>query len=395
MLLFTTEDKILDIKRKFEQKTGLEGALTLYDIYNKLMLDLVFDFKLSLEFKIIIDTISVSDFGFDIGLPPMIPLPPVPEEKTRYGFGRYGLFRYDPEVPPPRYTPTVVQVFTGPDAWKEKAIYELTYKYTSHQAYYFNQSLAEALTRSRAYREYFSRSPEYELDERHLEYACRVAEFIYVAACWFDFNSFDLGRFWPGKVPLRFPKEHPEHEAPSDVPYFDLDLFDSGRFDEMHRLDVIIWLTDPFMTGTRFDLAIFDASRFDRIFEDEVGSLTNIAHYLKTANLGEKLQTEVDDYRRRADALVAAVIWAITSDRFKANWVRHGVRMLNTAARISNVLQDVPVTMRFGYQAFARELRTRAITLGHADEEQLIRKYVNLGLDEGVLRRIARMVERL
>jgi len=401
MLLFAKEEDIINIKRKFEQKTGIEGAQTLLDIYNLLRLDLDFNFKLALEFKFSLDFHLVFNFGIEI--------PPFFTKKALYGMAVYGRDEYDPVVPPARYEPIRIVVFQGPNAWKEKAVWNLTYKYTMHDQYFFNQALIDASKRSAAYSEYFTRSPEYELTGKDLDFIGRATEFLYVAACWLDFNSFDLGRFWLGQVPLRLPKGETPLPPPlfdqalfdfnrfdtseTDFPYFDLDMFDSARFDTLLREDTIIWVSDPIMTAMRLDLAIFDAARFDYIPTPDGDILSFIASYIALHNLGEVMQRELDDYRVRSDPLVAAVIWTITSDRFGPNWVAHGVRMLRTGTRVAALLDDLNAPSRLGYQAFAREIRTRDITLGKATREQIIAKYVSLGLDERLLRRIAAMVE--
>jgi hypothetical protein len=69
--------------------------------------------------------------------------------------------------------------------------------------------------------------------------------------------------------------------------------------------------------------------------------------------------------------------------------------MQRNAVRIASVLDQNTLLERIGYQGFARELRTRDITLGRASAEKVIAKYVRLGLDEAVLRRVAAMVEVL
>jgi hypothetical protein len=387
MLLFAKEGDIINIKRKFEEKTGIDGALTLYDIYNLLRLDMLFNFKLGLEFKFVLDFHLSFNFNFNLE----ITIPSLMFPKALYGFAIYGIDKYDPEIPPPKYEPIRVEVFRGPDAWKSKAIWNLTYKYTMHDSYYYNQALPDAEKRSRAYAEYFTRSPEYEVPGEALHFITRATEFIYTAACWFDFNSFDLGRFWPGKIPMRVPKDG----ITTDEPYYDLDMFDSAKFDNMPRPDAIIWVSDPYMTAMRFDLAEYDYAKFDLLETGPEQGLTHMANYLRTASIGEKLQTEMEDYSVRSDPLVAGVIWIVTSDRFGPNWVRHGVRMLRNGQRIASILDEEVITNRAGYQAFARELRTRDTTLGKATIEQIIAKYVKMGLDESILRRIAGMVEKI
>jgi hypothetical protein len=387
MLLFAKEEDILRAKLAFEAKTGIDGALTLFDLYNLLRLDMLFDFKLALEFKFLLDFHLVFNLDFDLE----ITIPPIMFPKARYGFAIYGTDVYDPEIPPPRYEPVRIEVFKGPDAWKEKAVWNLTYKYTMHDRYFYNQSLPEAEKRARAYSEYFTRSPEYEVPGEALHFVSRATEFIYTAACWYDFNSFDIGRFWPGKVPMRVPRDG----LATDEPYHDLDMFDSVRFDEMLRPDAVIWVTDPYMTAMRFDLAEYDYAKFDLIEIGPEQGLTHLTNYLQTANIGEKMQTEMEDYAVRSDPLVAGMIWTVTSDRFGPNWVQHGVRMHRNAIRIASVLDQYSLLERLGYQGFARELRTRDTTLGRASAEKVIAKYAKMGLDEAVLRRIAAMVEKL
>ena len=170
MLLFAKEEDILRAKLAFEAKTGVDGALTLFDLYNLLRLDMLFDFKLALEFKFLLDFHLVFNLDFNLE----ITIPPIMFPKARYGFAIYGTDRYDPEIPPPKYEPVRIEVFRGPDAWKEKAVWNLTYKYTMHDRYFYNQSLPEAEIRSRAYSEYFTRSPEYEVPGEAMHFVSRA-----------------------------------------------------------------------------------------------------------------------------------------------------------------------------------------------------------------------------
>ncbi|MEM2607392.1 MAG: hypothetical protein QXH97_00235 [Candidatus Bathyarchaeia archaeon] len=373
--LFTTPEKAFETIRQaklvYENKTGIDGASQQYKLLIALGNLPLFNFKLSLEFRFILDfTLILNfDFDFDINFYLDIPFP----TKAYYGSALYDVDVYDP--PHPEATPPLR---VGPHVWAENSIWRLSKLYSQHTTYMYNHDLTYARKQAKAYSRYFSRGLSPQIPEAIPDYAVRLAEAVYIAACWFDLNSFDLGRYSPIKTPLRFPKDDPLSITESDKPFYNYDTFDIAKFDEYLHPDRIIWVDAdrPFLT--RFDLAIFDYSKAD----------------LALRPPGMALKNAVENYRLRSDPLVTGTLWILASDRMWSNWVMHGVQQHDDSLRVKELVLRAgePPILVWAYIAFAKELKYNSITLKHAVKEEIISKYKTLGLNESLLRRISDVI---
>jgi hypothetical protein len=368
---FLPKDEILSIireaKKKYENKTGIEGASTQFRIMN-LIFDLygLFDFSFSLELRILIDLQLNFNFDFDITFPDFLRAEKI--RKARYGYAIYGEDYYDPEENPP-----VSIGRGGTDIWAENVAWKLSYKYTSHYGYTFHNPLWHSQKVQKSYNEYFKHSP-YIYAEELTDIVVRLAETFYMVSCWFDFNGFDLAQFYPEKIPIRFPKEY----GVSNEPYFDLDLWDIATFDTYERDEFINWVDIDKMSSTLWDLALFDISKFNVRFIPQ----------------SDNIQKELEDYKLRSNPAFNEYMWLKEMNDMAYKLSPHISRMMYNNELIKNFLSNKltnPGQMAF-YMAFAKELVYKAITLKVATNEQIILKYKELGLDESLLRSISKIV---
>jgi hypothetical protein len=368
---FLPKDEILSIireaKKKYENKTGIEGASTQFKIMSNIF-DLygLFDFSLSLELRILLDLQLNFNFDFNITFPDFLGF-----EKRKvaiYGYGIYGVDVYDPAIISSGGTER-----SGTDIWAENVAWKLSYKYTSHYSHDYHNPFFHSQKVQKAYNEYFKHSP-YIFSEDVLDFAIRLAEAFYMASCWFDFNGFDMADFYPEKIPVRFPKEY----GVSNEPFFDYDKWDIATFDIYERDEFISWVDIDVLSSTLFDLALFDISKFDTRFIPK----------------SDNIQKEIEDYKLRSNPAFNEYMWLKEMNNMAYKLSPHISRMMYNNELIKNFLSNKitnPGQMAF-YMAFAKELVYKAITLKVATNEQIILKYKELGLDESLLRSISKII---
>ena len=368
---FLPKDEILSIireaKKKYENKTGIEGASTQFRIMN-LIFDLygLFDFCFSLELRILLDLQLNFNFDFNITFPDFLGF-----EKRKvaiYGYGIYGVDVYDPAVVSLGGTER-----GGTDIWAENVAWKLSYKYTSHYSHDYHNPLWHSQRVQKAYNEYFKHSPP-EFYEDATDFAIRLSEAFYEYSCWFDYSGFDMADFYPGKIALRFPKEY----GVSNEPYFDYDKWDIATFDTYERNEFIRWVDIDVISSTLWDLSLFDVSRFD----------------MRLVPQSDNIQKEIEDYKLRSNPAFNEYMWLKEMNNMAYKLSPHISRMMYNSQLVKNFLSNKlvnPGQMAF-YMAFAKELVYKAITLKVATNEQIILKYKELGLDESLLRSISKII---
>jgi len=399
--------ELIELKLKYLLKAGEKGARQQYLSMSKLF-DLAFlNFKLALELSLLLDFNFIFNFNFNIDLNfpfyfsfidlfPEITIRVYFSGKSRYvyaiytsygqyGLGRYGIKQYvspellDPDPPTTAHESTPspkdgrIPVRSGKHAWIHEAAYRLTYSYTSHYMRTFNNPLPHSQKLSESYGRYLARGASQPIPPAMFDLCCRLAEAFYIAGGFYDFSSYDMSYYYLGKAPIRFPKSSPKEITDSDTPFYDLDRYNVATYDTYVRLDKIIWVDLENMNMTRYDLALYDYSRYS------VG--------LRPP--AQLIQQIIDNYKLMANPLWQGVLWVLSGERMVNNFTvkrttqahdEHIVRTTIPKSKYSQIPQ---------YMAFAKELRYKRVTLGHATDDEVIEKYKSIGLDETLLRWIA------
>jgi hypothetical protein len=425
--------ELLEQKLTYLLKAGEKGASEQSLVMRVLGFHTLFDFKLSFEISLLLDLDFVFNFDFDLNW--SFPLSwsfsehygEVYEQATGrcgvYGISRYGIdyycscnyygkARYDKHIyciKGPEGIPIsmeeelamiesrpfvalitnttfgqavnnnkTVPIRTGKHAWAHHAAYRLTYTYTNHYGYGHNNPLPHSQTLEEGYYNYFSRglSPE-QVPRKLLDVSVRLVEAYYIAACWYDFNSYDIGRYYMERSPIRFPKDDPKQKTESDVPFYDYDRFDVARYDEYMRSDLILWIDLKEFSSARYDLALYDYHKYS----------------IKMIPPGDAIQQVIDYYRLMINPIWVGVQWLKASENMIEGWFVNRARMAVDERMVEGLLPpEIAVTEKPRYVAFARELRYNQVTLGHATDEEIIAKYKRLGLREDLLRKIASLI---
>ncbi|MEM4765464.1 MAG: hypothetical protein QXE85_00070 [Nitrososphaerota archaeon] len=411
--------ELIDLKLRYLLKAGERGASQQYLVMSK-MFDLAFfDFKLALELSLLLDFNFVFNFDFDLNfnfpftfsfrwmLKEMTPTIAI-YGKTAYGFSHYSIFAqfgvgrfgrkvypgpedFPPELlggtpfsarelstsPSPRIDPEpstrVIPVRSGRHAWIHEAAYRLTYSYTSHYMRTFNNPLPHSQKLSESYGSYLARGASQPIPPAMFDLCCRLAEAFYMAGGFYDFSSYDMAYYYLEKAPIRFPKESPKEITDSDVPFYDLDRYDVATYDIYVRPDRIIWVDLQNMNMTRYDLALYDYARYG------VG-------LRPPADL---IQQIIDYYKLMANPLWQGVLWVLSGERMVNNFTIERAAQAHIEHIVRTVIPESQYALLPQYMAFAKELKYRRVTLGHATAEEVIGKYKAMGLDETLLRRIA------
>ncbi|MEM1553049.1 MAG: hypothetical protein QXH03_10335 [Candidatus Bathyarchaeia archaeon] len=414
--------ELIDLKLRYLLKAGEGGASQQYLSMSK-MFDLAFfNFKLGLELSLLLDFNFIFNYGFDINLnypfsysftdmlqdmapELMMDIGIYGKSKYKYAkytwYGQYGIAKYDikryisPERIPsdflaPFHTLSSPQsssqssssidgripVRSGKHAWIHEAAYRLTYSYTSHYMRTFNNPLPHSQKLSESYGSYLARGASQPIPPAMFDLCCRLAEAFYMAGGLYDFSSYDMAYYYLEKAPIRFPKESPKEITDSDVPFYDLDRYDVATYDIYVRPDRIIWVDLRNMNMTRYDLALYDYARYG------VG--------LRPPT--DLIQQIIDYYKLMANPLWQGVLWVLSGERMVNNFTIERA----TQAHIERIVRAVVPKSQYAllpqYMAFAKELKYRRVTLGHATAEEVIEKYKDMGLDETLLKRIANRI---
>ena len=375
-------------KLRYVDKTGWKGGWALSLAWDDLYWTLMFNFELSLELRLLIDINLALDFNFPLKV--QQPVGPPKMHVSRYGYAVYdkdiywyiGIFneaKFDEDVyeaqwffqpiflPDPESLRPIIA--STPYLEAEEGIWRLSYKYTDHHDYRFNQPLRYAEKFRDAYEPILGKV----ISKKAYDIVLRRAEGIYVAGCFFDFNCFDIGRFEPA--------------CGFDCARFDEDVVGS-RFDEagacQFRLsgsEKIISPSETSVSMERFDLSLFDYARFDGYWVPD----------------SDKHQQILDDYKLRIEPLWMGTLWAIRDTEFKTKGVAAMSRNTWDYRRLIHVLDkyDVPVQDRWRYYAFLKEIGWKGRLTPITSREDIIQKYVRYGCDEACLRELARKVARV
>ena len=401
--------ELIDLKLRYLLKAGERGASQQYLSMSK-MFDLAFfDFKLALELSLLLDFNFVFNFNFDFNFnfPFYFSFGDLLMELTslagvygvskygystyalygQYGVGRYGIKQYAyPEFLAPDPSPTTspssrnpssngrrIPVRSGRHAWIHEAAYRLTYSYTSHYMRTFNNPLPHSQKLSESYGSYLARGASQPIPPAMFDLCCRLAETFYMAGGFYDFNSYDMVYYYLEKAPIRFPKESPKEITESDIPFYDLDRYDVATYDIYVRPDRIIWVDLRNMNMTRYDLALYDYARYGVALRPPA----------------DLIQQIIDHYKLMANPLWQGVLWVLSGERMVNNFTIERAAQAHIEHIIRTVIPESQYALLPQYMAFAKELKYRRVTLGHATAEEVIGKYKAMGLDETLLRRIA------
>jgi len=382
---FVRMEDLLKAKYRYEALTGKSGARPLYFTFEALQFLMLLDFKLSLELRLLLDFNFSFNFNLDFNFPLQFTLKAVYgplEEWEREGLqkegkkvGVYGVDVYDPETGGLEHGGRF-----GPRQGLEEAGWRLSYKYVSHYEYGPANPLWHGRAMASAYAEYFHASPGYILRDVHLDSSMRLAEALYQAACWYDFNSYDIGRYSLEVLFFRFPKDEAPPGSITGQPIYDYDRYYQATYDSYDRPDAIYVKPIDELALSRYDLSFYDMARYG----------------LSLPVNADGIQREVDDYKLRSMPLVAAAIWLTSGEEMRRKGLAHLSWNWFDRMRVKDMLagEGVPVMDMPNYYKFMLEYKYNSASAGYADPEDIIRKYARLGLREDLLRRIAQMVAR-
>lgn len=382
---FVRAEDLLKAKYRYEALTGESGARPLYFAFEAMQFLMLTDFKLSLELRLLLDFNFSFNFNLDFTFPfqftfkavygPLEDWEREEAEKEGKRVGAYGVDVYDPEAGGLEHGGRA-----GPRQGLEEAGWRLSYKYISHYRYGAANPLWHGRSMAGAYVEYFHASPEHLLEETHLDSSMRLAEALYQAACWYDFNSYDIGRYSLEVLFFRFPKGEAPPGSITDQPIYDYDSYDQASYDIYPRPEAIYVKPIDELALSRYDFSFYDVARYG----------------LGLPISADGIQREVDDYKLRSRPLVAAAIWLVSGEDMKRKGLTHLAWNWFDRMRVKDLLanEGVPLMDVPNYYKFMLEYKYNSVTAGYAGPEDIIRKYARLGLREDLLRRIAQMVAR-
>jgi len=378
-------EDLLKAKYRYERLTGVDGARPFYFTLDALQFLMLFNFELSLEIRLLLDFQFCFNFNFDFTFPFPFLLKPVygpltEEEKQQLleegkVVGQYGVHCYDPETGDLKHGGR-----TGPQQGLEEAGWRLSYIYINHYEHGPHNPLWHARKMAKAYQKYFHASPEYLVTDEHLDSAERVAEAFYEAACWYDFNAYDMARYSTEILVFRFPKEEAPEGSIIDQPIYDYDYYDVATYDVYERPDALYIRPADVLSISLYDLNHYDLARYD--FPLPLNP--------------DGMDQEIEDYKLRSDPLVGGVIWVISGEDMRHKGLAHLASNWYDRLRVKDLVSNagVPIMDIPNYYKFMLEYKYNAVTSKYADPEDIIKKYVELGLREDLLRRITQMIAR-
>jgi len=382
---FITMEDLLKAKYSYEKKTGESGAQWFYSAIESLSSLMLIDFKLSLELRLLLNFNFVFNFNFNFSFPMSFTYkavygPLTDEEKEALApegirVGVYGQDVYDPER-----SSLTQGGRTGPQQGLESAGWRLSYTYISHYEYRPHNPLWHGRAIAKAYQNYFHASPEILVTDKNLDSSLRLVEALYRAACWYDFNSYDLGRYSIGYLVFRYPKDEAPEGSVIDKPLYDYDYYDEARYDVYERPDALYIRPADVLVMTRYDLSAYDVARYDL-----------------SPNINpDGIQREIDNYRLRSAPLVAGAIWVLSGEDMKHKGLYHLASNWYDRLRVKDLVSNagVPIMDIPNYYKFMLEYKYNAVTNRYATTEDIIKKYVDLGLREDLLRRITKIIAR-
>jgi len=371
-------------KLRYVDKTGWKGGWALSLLWPNIEWDILFNFELSIELRLLIDINLALDFNFKLKLPQ--PVGPPKMYVSRYGYATYekdtywyvAIFdeaKFDEDVyeaqwyfqpvfiPDPDTLRPVIAEY--PQREVEEALWKLSYKYVRHDSYDFNQPIHYAEKFRDAYEPIIGKH----LPKEAYDLVLRRAEGVYVAGCFFDFNCFDIGRFEP--------------ICGFGCARFNIDRFNQcgGCVFRIPELASYYRSSDTSLSMERFDLSLFDYAVFD-------------GDWIPDA---EKHQVVIDDFKLRANPMWMGTLWTIRDSEFKTKGVAAMSRNTWDYRRLVHVLDkyDIPVQDRWKYYAFLKEIGWKGRTSPIASVQDIVEKYARMGLDRGCLEELSRKVARV